>query len=124
MITRYTRLYTTADGETRFDSIDRELMPIEFVSGAPPLFLSESLIAHNVSFFGAKDGWKSDWHASSGRNLFIVLSGQWEVTSSSAETRIFAKGDVLLVEDTTGKGHISRVVGGEDSIAVLVEMPD
>jgi quercetin dioxygenase-like cupin family protein len=124
MITRYTRLYTSDDGETHFDEIERELTVMEFVPGAPPVYLSESLTAHNVSFFGAKDDWKSDWHVSSGRNLFIVLSGKWEVTSSSAETRMFAKGDVLFVEDTTGKGHTSRVVGGEDSIAVLVQIPD
>jgi hypothetical protein len=28
-----------------------------------------------------------------------------------------------LVEDTTGKGHTSRVVGNDESIALLVRLP-
>jgi len=67
-------------------------------------------------------GWQSDWHPSTARNLFVVLSGEWEVTASDGESRQFSTGDVLLVEDTTGKGHSSRVVSEAQSVAVLVRL--
>ena len=70
----------------------------------------------------APAGWTSDWHPSSARNLFVVLSGEWEVTASDGEARRFKTGDVLLVEDTTGKGHTSRVVSEEDSVALMIEV--
>jgi uncharacterized cupin superfamily protein len=54
--------------------------------------------------------------------LFFVLSGEWQVTASDGESRRFGVGSVLLVEDTTGKGHSSRVVSETDSLAALVKM--
>jgi uncharacterized cupin superfamily protein len=70
----------------------------------------------------APAGWSSDWHPSSARNLFFVLNGEWQVTASDGESRRFGVGSVLLVEDTTGKGHSSRVVSETDSLAVMVHL--
>jgi quercetin dioxygenase-like cupin family protein len=70
----------------------------------------------------APAGWSTDWHPSSARNLFIVLTGEWEVTASDGESRRFSVGDVLLVDDTSGKGHRSRVIS--DSLAVMVELSE
>ena len=38
--------------------------------------------------------------------------------------RAFPAGSVLLVEDTTGKGHSSRVASKNDSLAAMVQLPD
>ncbi|HTG91120.1 MAG TPA: hypothetical protein VL866_00930 [Pyrinomonadaceae bacterium] len=119
----YIRLFTDNQGETHFEEIQSTLARVDFAYGMPPLFVSEEIAAQASSFFGALAGWESDWHPSSGRHLFAVLTGAWEVTASDGETRTFAKGDVLLVEDTTGKGHTSRVLGSEESIALLVQLP-
>jgi len=54
------------------------------------------------------------------RNMFVVLSGEWEVTASDGESRRFAVSNALLVEDTTGKGHSSRVMSDTESVAVVV----
>jgi quercetin dioxygenase-like cupin family protein len=70
----------------------------------------------------APAGWSSDWHPSSGPNVFFVLTGEWEVTASDGETRRFAAGSVLLAADTIGKGHASRVLGDADSLAVMVQL--
>ena len=70
----------------------------------------------------APAGWASDWHPSPARNMFFVLTGEWEVSASDGETRKFSAGSALLVEDTTGKGHSSRVVSGTDSLAAMVQL--
>ena len=116
------RLYSDADGESHFEDVEIELDLIDYAPPAPPLYLSSTTTANGFAFMRAPCGWSSDWHPSSGRNIFFVLTGEWEVTSSDRETRTFACGSVLLVEDTIGKGHSSRVVSATDSLAAMVQL--
>ena len=120
MKTTYVRLFADEQGESHFQEIESDLHPVDFAIGVPPLFVSEDVAASAVSFFGAPAGWEANWHPSSGRHLFAVLTGAWEVTASDGETRTFSKGDVLWVEDTTGKGHSSKVTGDEESLSLLI----
>src|ERR1700687_3780033 len=117
MIARFVRLYSDASGESHFEDVDAELNLTDFATSAPPLFLSSLNPATQFGFFGAPAGWDSDRHPSSGRNLFVVVDGEWEVTASDGETRRFSSGSILLVEDTAGKGHASRVSSEEGSLA-------
>jgi|ERR1700752_282282 len=124
MIGQYVRLYNDADSTSHFSDCESKLSPVDFAPGLQPLFLSDPIKADQASLFGAPAGWQSDWHPSSGRHLFAVLSGEWEVTAADGESRTFAKGDVLLVEDTGGKGHKSRVIGDNDSLSILIRLLD
>jgi len=117
----YTRLYADDHGESHFEDVTVSLSPTAFAASSPPLNVSELKPANQFGFMSAAAGWSSDWHPSSGRNFFVVLTGEWEVTASDGETRRFGADRVLLVEDTTGKGHLSRVFA--ESISVLVELP-
>jgi hypothetical protein len=118
----YPRLYADADGESHFEDSEIGLVSTEYAPPAPPLDLSSFTPATQFGFMRAPAGWSSDWHPSSTRNIFFVLSGEWEVTASDGETRRFAAGSVLLAADTSGKGHASRVVSDTDSLAVMVQL--
>ena len=118
----YTRLYSDVDGQSHFEDLEAELTAADFARPAPPLNLSASLAANSMAFFGARPGWVSDWHPSAARNMFIVISGEWEVESGDGELRRFGPGSALLVEDTHGQGHKSRVVSETESLAVVVEL--
>ena len=115
-------MFSDEPGESHFAEVEIELASTDYVGGAAPLQLSPSHAAVDYRFMDAPAGWTSDWHPSSGRNLFVVLSGEWEVIASDGEARRFKTGDVLLVEDTTGKGHKSRVVSEDDSVALMIEV--
>lgn len=118
----YTQLYSDDDGESHFRDVEIEFTLSDYAPPAPPLNLSAFMSANQVGFMEAPAGWSSDWHPSGGRNMFVVLNGEWEVTASDGESRRFATGSALLVEDTTGKGHSSRVVSKTESVAVVAQL--
>jgi len=121
---KFTRLYTDASGESHFEDVATELGLVDFAPPAPPLNVSEYIAAERTAFLGGPSGWSGEWHVSSARNLFVVISGEWEIEASDGTTRSFTPNSVLLAEDTTGKGHRSRVISEEDSLALLVQLPD
>jgi len=121
---QYTRLYSDDHGESHFDDIESDLKLSEYAPPAPPLYLSPLTAAIQFGFMNAPAGWSSEWHPTSARNIFFVLTGEWEVVASDGEWRRFGPGSVLLVEDTTGKGHSSRVVSERDSLAAMVQLAE
>jgi hypothetical protein len=124
MIAQYVRLYADSAGESHFEDIQVELSAVELVPPAPLLNLSPFLTAEQMAFLGAPAGWASDWHPSAARNMFVVLSGEWEIQARDGSIRRFAPNDVLLVEDTTGRGHKSQVISNQCSLALLVQLGD
>jgi hypothetical protein len=50
----------------------------------------------------------------------ITLSGEAEIEIGDGTVRRFGPGDVMLAEDTTGRGHVTRVVGDEPRLYVSV----
>ncbi len=68
-------------------------------------------------------GAEEDWHRAPRRMYLIVVQGMSEVTAGDGEVRRFGLGSVLLVDDTTGKGHITRAVGNVDHIALTIPAP-
>jgi hypothetical protein len=123
MIT-YTRIFSDAHGESHFEEVEIDLTLTDYAPPAPPLGLSSFTPATQFGFMNAPAGWSSDWHRATARTIFFVLSGEWEVTASDGEARRFSTGSALLVSDTTGKGHSSRVVGEIDSLAAMVQLGD
>ena len=52
----------------------------------------------------------------------FFLSGEMEFEASDGEIRPGVPGKAILLEDTAGKGHLSRVVGKSDAILALVQI--
>lgn len=119
---RYPRLYNGADGQSHFEDVEIDLTLMDYAPPSPPLKLSATIPAQGFGFMNAPAGWSSDWHVASARSVFFVLSGEWEVTVSDGESRRFPQGSVLVVEDTEGKSHSSRVVSETDSLAAMVQL--
>jgi hypothetical protein len=64
-----------------------------------------------------------DWHPAPRRQYIVNLDAGVKITASDGESRLIGTGEVILVEDTTGKGHLSQHVEGKirHSIFVPVE---
>ena len=103
MKTNYTRLFADSDGETHFEDITVELALANFAPSTPPMGVSRSMRATESAFIGGPTGWIGDWHVSSARNLFIVLSGGWEIEASDRE-----RSQVFFTRRLTGGGHYGQ----------------
>jgi quercetin dioxygenase-like cupin family protein len=119
---KYTRLYSDADGESHFEDVELEFQTVDFAPPAPPLDISVFGQAEQCSILRAEPGWKGDWHPAPFRQLHFYLSGEVEAEVSDGERRRIRAGEFALVEDTTGKGHRSCVIGGEAVIIAAVKL--
>jgi len=66
---------------------------------------------------------EAGFHTPPGRVLAVWLDGVVEFETSDGETRRVPAGGAALVEDTHGKGHISRHPA-EGQNVLLVSLPD
>ena len=120
---QYTRLYTDAAGVSHFAEVVVPVSPAAYAPPAPPLHVSTFLEATRVGFLQEASGWDGGWHPSPRRQFVLVLGGAFEIEVGDGERRAFGPGAVLLLEDTTGRGHASRFTGGEDCVVALVHLP-
>ena len=104
-----TRLYTGDDGQSHFE--DREL-PLEAIPDVGSM--SGRLEAAGVFFRDTSEGGPEVWdyHVAPRRQFVIHLAGTAEIEVGDGTRRTFGPGEVLLADDTTGQGHISREVEG------------
>lgn len=119
---KYGILYTDKDGESHFKDGEIEFEEVNFAPPAPPVGLTDYVEASRLVFFRLSPGWFGDWHPAPRRQYFCCLCGQFELTASDGETRTFRKGEVFLLEDTWGRGHVSRVTGKEVFVAAVVQL--
>src|SRR5262245_42193850 len=110
MNVKYTHLYADASGESHFKDVEVALQASNFAPPAPPLYMSSFYPATQWCYLSAPAGWVGDWHPVPRRQFLFYLAGRVEIQVSDGEVRSFEPGDILLAEDTTGKGHLSRVV--------------
>jgi hypothetical protein len=102
-VMRYTRLYADEQGESHFEDISVPLKN-EGTLG----YLSENFEVKWLRFRVNEAGYDWDYHNAPARQFIILLDGGIEITTSRGEARTFSGGDILLVEDTYGKGHKTR----------------
>jgi hypothetical protein len=120
----YVRLFADERGESHFAEVEVELGPVDFSPPAPPLHVAALFPATGCSFVYGPVDWDGQIpHPSPRRQLFCNLRGEYEITASDGAVRRFPAGSVLLLEDTTGKGHASRITG-DDVLVLAVALAD
>lgn len=110
------RLYTGDDNRSHFEDIKLSF------SGEANIQTTVPQAAVAAVFRRASPGHVIDWHPAPRRQYVITLSGQWEIECGDGSMRLFKSGDVMLAEDLTGQGHVSRVVGNEPHIFMTVPL--
>ena len=119
---RYVRLYADAQGETHFEQVPEKFDETDHRPPAPPIFVSHTFRAGALQFVRAPAGWIGENIFPPQHQFFICLEGQIELRTSNGEKRTFGPGDVVLMEDSAGKGHTSRVTGTKDLVGAIVSI--
>jgi hypothetical protein len=109
-VKNYTRVVSTDDGESAFEDAELHLNEQQVADGAPAMFVGALAPGHGVAFvrFAAFHG---EPHAAAAPQWVVVLRGVIEVEVSDGTVRQFGPGDLVLATDSSGRGHITRVVG-------------
>jgi quercetin dioxygenase-like cupin family protein len=111
-MTKTHRLYTGSDGQSHIEPIDIE-KKADWLKGLPTT---------QISFRVWPKGEFLDWHPAPRRQFVIILSGQLEIGCGDGTKQVFGPGDARVVEDTTGKGHTTRVLGGEPCLTATIPL--
>ncbi|HYO08191.1 MAG TPA: hypothetical protein VER17_04405 [Tepidisphaeraceae bacterium] len=110
-----TRVYADAAGESHFAEQQFALRDAGSIG-----HLSEPIPAKSVVFRRNDPGYDYDWHVAPARQFIVLLDGAIEIETSDGARRTFRGGDVLLMEDTTGKGHRTRHVEPTERRSVFI----
>ena len=120
----YLQIWADAQGESHL----RELRPDfeakeDYAQGVPPVGQSSPTSAGETYFLQLSQGWTGDFHPAPARQFVVQVEGSLEVTMSDGTTLTTGPGTVWLVEDTSGKGHRTKVIGEGDAILMVVTAP-
>jgi quercetin dioxygenase-like cupin family protein len=113
-----TRIYTGSDNQSHAEEVE-----LKFASGKP------AEVAKMMQITGAElhrtaGGSVDDWHRAPRSQYVITLSGRGEVEVAGGKKISLGPGSIDLVEDTTGKGHITKVVSTEDRVTLQLPLAD
>lgn len=119
---KYLHLFADDDGESHVGEMVATYTPTEYAPPAPAIDVADPVDATRHLMIRFPAGWDSDLHPSPRRQLFVVLSGEIEGRASDGAIIAMKAGDAMLMEDTTGKGHSARAMGGKEVLALLVHL--
>ena len=124
MHAHYTRLFADSHGASCFEDREIELKPGFAVPPAEPLHSAQFLSAEGTLWLGAPPTWKGDAaHPAPRRMIFVTVQGEYKIEASDGVARRFPPGSVLLIEDTVGAGHSTKVTSTEDAIVLAAGLP-
>ena len=117
------RVYSGADGQSHVAELPLAMKPFVDIEGAHGQ-TSPMQPATGIVFRVAPAGYVLDWHCAPRRQYSISLSGSAEIEVGDGTVVRVEPGDVVLAEDLTGRGHITRVVGSQPRCYAIVPLTD
>ncbi len=117
------RVYSGSDGKSHIAEVPLQMKPFSDVEGAhgegTPM-----QSASGIAFRVAPPGYVLNWHCAPRRQYSISLSGTAEIEVGDGTVARVGPGDVVLAEDLTGQGHVTRVVGTQPRMYAIVPLAD
>jgi quercetin dioxygenase-like cupin family protein len=117
------RVYTGDDGRSHLEELPLDLRPFVDTEGA----YGEGTPLQNatgITFRLSPPGYLLNWHCAPRRQYTITLSGEAEIEVGDGTVKRIGPGDVILAEDLTGQGHITRGVGDQPRLSAVVPLAD
>jgi hypothetical protein len=117
------RVYSGPDGQSHLAEMPWAMKPFVDIEGAhgegTPMQPATA-----IGFRVAPPGYVLGWHCAPRRQYSISLSGTAEIEVGDGTVARVGPGDVVLAEDLTGRGHVTRVVGDQPRFYAIVPLGD
>jgi hypothetical protein len=121
-MSRMFRIYADQDGESHVEAVELAVVnppPPGAAGGMIPSASPPVLRAYPAP--GPDADWAVvDWHRAPRKTFVIAISGSIEVEVSDGQRMDIGAGDLVYLEDTTGKGHVTRLRGGVTNLFIPV----
>jgi hypothetical protein len=117
------RVYSGEDGRSHIAALLLPMQPFVDTEGA----LGEATplqSARGITFRVSPPGYVLGWHCAPRRQYSISLAGTAEIEVGDGTVARVGPGDVVLAEDLTGQGHITRVVGDQPRFYAVVPLTE
>ena len=114
------RIYTGDDGQSHFEDLEIPQVDVPFSGNAPGATdqRSDPIAVESLVIRDAKTANEHDFHPAPRRQLVVTLSGIGEIVCGDGSSRRFGPGDIMLADDLTGQGHISRTVEARRNLLI------
>jgi hypothetical protein len=86
--------------------------------------LSATVAVKSLQFRRTNKDYNLDWHPAPSRQYVITLAGESEIELEGGRKIRLGPGNILLAEDTTGQGHISRAISSSERISLFIPLAD
>jgi hypothetical protein len=111
------RIHTGPDGKSHFQEIEPTLTSRGDQSETGELIPGTGIVIRRF-----EPTRSNPWHHAPGRYAVFTLSGAVDIEIGDGTVRRLGAGDILIAEDVTGQGHLTREVGPEPRVSVFVPL--
>ena len=119
----YLRIYSDSEGCSHFQTHQIGLESNNYAPPAKPLNTSTPESADKIIFLELPIGWFGDWHPTPVRQWLILMTGECEFEVGDGDRITRKAGDVVLLDDTTGQGHRTRVISDVAMRIAAIHLP-
>ena len=114
------RIYTGDDGRSHFEDLEIPQKDVPFPGNAPGSTdqRSDPIGVESLVIRDAQTANEHDFHPAPRRQFVVTLYGIGEIVCGDGSSRRFGPGDIMLADDLTGQGHISRTVEARRNLMI------
>lgn len=112
------RIFSKADGTSSMEKLQLSLEPQGSGWSSPRLDGKGFVVKRLNCTMQAK------WHTAPRRQMGFTIYGEGEIETGDGQKLVVKPGVVTLLEDLTGKGHLTRGRGTEDRLVVFTALDE
>lgn len=114
---KITKIFCDENGESHFKDLE-----IPLVDQGEIGFLSEDITVKKLQFRVVSADYDYDFHCAPQKQYIVLLNGGVEIETSLGEIRKFRTGEILLVEDISGKGHKTKNLERKERTSLFIHL--
>ena len=120
----YIRVFSDDAGESHIETATITFQSERFAPPAPPLDVSATSRASGWNLLRFAADWVGGWHCTPYKQWMFLMAGQATVRASDGSQCDLRAGNICLLEDTRGKGHLTTILGSDEVLMVAIRIPN